>query len=649
MALRIGISGKILFGVLASLIPMAVVILVLSFQAAGTIGDGAKQDLDHITQNLRALCQSQQEILQKKVDSDLLVAVNVLGQFSWDAPMANHPDQKMKWTVVNQETKQSKEVELPVLVAGDHVLSQNYEVADKVKSLVGSEVAVFQRMNDQGDLLNVSTTVKDGDKRAIGTYVPASSPVAQALIANKPYRGRAFVVDGWYITTYRPMLDMNEKVVGGLYVGVPELSAKSLLDTFRKVKVYESGFAFVLNKQGEMIVHPKFGGKKMIDHPKVGAVIAKLLESLSGKGLDGKVDSLFYTDPSGREAEMCFTTFKPWDWVIGVVVYEDEMMAGVHTMTLTAWTVLGLSIIIMAPFGWYLSRSLAKPLAGSIKVLNDGAQRMNENAATLTSSSQSLAEGSSQQAAALEETSASLEQMSSMTKQTATDATEADNSMNKAKQLVEQAGADMRQMGDSMSKIAEAGQEIGKIIKTIDEIAFQTNILALNAAVEAARAGEAGAGFAVVADEVRALALRSAQASNDTQSLIEDVVSRINQGAELVNRTRDGFEAMAESSGHAADLISNISTASDEQARGIEQVSKALHQMDSVVQKNAAQAEEAAAAAEEMESQAMSVDRVVKDLRSLVDGTAGQKGNGKDDGSVNLAQNTGQRLQLSGQ
>lgn len=646
MALRIGISGKILSGVLASLIPMAVVILVLTYQAAGTISSGAKQDLDHVTQNLRALCVSQQEVLQKKVDSDLQVAVNVLNQFSWDAPMAISPDQKMKWTVVNQETKKSEEMELPVLQAGDHILSKSYEVVDKVKSLVGSEVAVFQRMNEQGDLLNVSTTVKEGEKRAIGTYVPGSSPVAKSLIAKNPFRGRAFVVDGWYITTYKPMLDMNEKVVGGLYVGVPELSAKSLLDTFRKVKVYDSGYAFVLDKQGEMIVHPKLAGKSMLEDPRMGPMIKKLVASLDGKGLGGKVETLEFEDETGREAEMCFTTFKSWNWVIGVVVFQDEMMAGVHTMTLTAWTVLGLSIIIMAPFGWYLSRSLAKPLVGSIKVLNDGAQRMNENAATLSSSSQSLAEGSSQQAAALEETSASLEQMSSMTKQTANDATEADNSMSKARDLVEQAGADMQEMGDSMAKIAEAGQEIGKIIKTIDEIAFQTNILALNAAVEAARAGEAGAGFAVVADEVRALALRSAQASNDTQSLIEEVVGRINQGAELVSRTRQGFEAMAESSGHAAELISNISTASDEQAQGIEQVSKALHQMDEVVQKNAAQAEEAASAAEEMEAQARSVDQVVKDLQGLVDGTSKANSSG---GTKALAASKDQQLRITGE
>ncbi|ADK84779.1 methyl-accepting chemotaxis sensory transducer [Desulfarculus baarsii DSM 2075] len=620
MALRIGISGKILSGVLASLAPMALVILLLSYLAASDIQKSAQQDLEHITTNLRAICQSQEELLQKKVDSDLKVAVNVLNQFSWEAPMAISPDQTTKWTVTNQDTKQSQELELPLLQAGDHIISKNFEAVDRIKSLVGSEAAFFQRMNDQGDLLNVSTTVAMGDKRAIGTYMPASSPVAQALLANKEYRGRAFVVDGWYITAYKPMIDVNAKVVGGLYVGVPELSTKSLLDAFRKIKVYDSGFAFVFNRQGDMIVHPKLAGTNVLGQGEQKAMFGQMVQALDDKGAAGQVRSIKLDDADGRAMELCYATFQPWDWVIGVAVYEDEMMAGVRKMNLTAWLVLGLTVLVMAPFGLVLSRSLAKPLKRSISALTEGAQRMSQSAATLSSSSQSLAEGSSQQAAALEETSASLEEMSSMTKKTAVDANQADGSMGQARKMVDQAGQDMELMAGSMGQIADAGREIGKIIKTIDEIAFQTNILALNAAVEAARAGEAGAGFAVVAGEVRNLAMRSADAARNTQKLIDEVVGRINQGAELVGRSKDSFQAVAGASQKAAGLISEISVASGEQAQGIEQVSKALHQMDSVVQRNAAQAEEAASAAEEMEAQARTVQNVARDLQRLMHG-----------------------------
>ena len=620
MAFRIGISGKILGGVLASLAPMALVILLLSYLATGDIQHSAQQDLEHITTNLRAICQSQEELLQKKVDSDLKVAVNVLNQFSWEAPMAISPDQTTKWTVTNQDTKQSQELELPLLQAGDHIISKNFEAVDRVKSLVGSEAAFFQRMNDQGDLLNVSTTVAMGDKRAIGTYMPASSPVAQALLANKEYRGRAFVVDGWYITAYAPMIDVNAKVVGGLYVGVPELSTKSLLDAFRKIKVYDSGFAFVFNRQGDMIVHPKLAGTNVLGQGEQKAMFGQMVQALDAKDAAGQVRSIKFDDADGRAMELCYATFQPWDWVIGVAVYEDEMMAGVRKMNLTAWLVLGLTVLVMAPFGLVLSRSLAKPLKRSISALTEGAQRMSQSAATLSSSSQSLAEGSSQQAAALEETSASLEEMSSMTKKTAIDANQADGSMGQARKMVDQAGQDMELMAGSMGQIADAGREIGKIIKTIDEIAFQTNILALNAAVEAARAGEAGAGFAVVAGEVRNLAMRSAEAARNTQKLIDEVVGRINQGADLVGRSKDSFQAVAGASQKAAGLISEISVASGEQAQGIEQVSKALHQMDSVVQRNAAQAEEAASAAEEMEAQARTVQNVARDLQRLMHG-----------------------------
>ena len=196
------------------------------------------------------------------------------------------------------------------------------------------------------------------------------------------------------------------------------------------------------------------------------------------------------------------------------------------------------------------------------------------------------------QASALEETSSSLEEMGAVTKNNSENASQADRLMHEASQIIEKANNSMARVINSMGSIGRASEEISKIIKTIDEIAFQTNLLALNAAVEAARAGEAGAGFAVVADEVRNLALRAAQAAKGTSELIETTVNKINDGTKLVAETNQAFSEVAVSTTRVGELVTEIAAASKEQAQGIEQINQAASEIDESNQRNALNAEE---------------------------------------------------------
>jgi len=269
-------------------------------------------------------------------------------------------------------------------------------------------------------------------------------------------------------------------------------------------------------------------------------------------------------------------------------------------------------------FVYFFSDNITKKLGRIIYKLTESEEHLSTACIQVSSANQSVAQGASQQAASIEETSSSMEEMASMTKMNADHANQADKLMRNALQVMTEVQKSSEDVANSMSKISQASQETSKIVKTIDEIAFQTNLLALNAAVEAARAGEAGAGFAVVANEVRNLAARAASAAKNTSDLIEGIVKQINEGSQTVKKTGSLFKDLVGNVRKGGELIAEISAASKEQSEGINQVNKAVGDMDSVAQQNAANAEESAGAAEEMNAQTEKLKTMIKELNNMV-------------------------------
>ncbi len=267
-----------------------------------------------------------------------------------------------------------------------------------------------------------------------------------------------------------------------------------------------------------------------------------------------------------------------------------------------------------------LGRSLINKLQHHIDDLSQSAQEISSSSAHVSQSSQSQADGVSTQASELEETSSSLEEIASMTHGNADNAAHAKALMSTVMSIINKVKNHMDNMVVSIQKVTKSSEETGRIIRSIDDIAFQTNLLALNAAVEAARAGEAGAGFSVVAEEVRNLAIRSADAAHNTAQMIENTISMVKESSNLTRLTQEAFTENVEIARNVSSMVEEIAVASKEQSSGITQINQAISNIDQVTQQNAANAEESAAAAEEMSAQAKRINEVVQDLVMLVQG-----------------------------
>jgi methyl-accepting chemotaxis protein len=401
----------------------------------------------------------------------------------------------------------------------------------------------------------------------------------------------------------------------------------------------QTGYSYIINHEAVLISHPKYdlGNPVNLANAQYGE-LASIVKNRMLKGQKGYAKYTF----EGIEKLISFVPLKVGakNYCVAAICPINEVMAmanGIKTeadrQASVATLVIGIATLALAVLGASLgilsSTSISRPLLASIQGLFRGSEQVAAAAGEVSASSQSLAQGASQQAAALEESSSALEQMAAMTRRNADNANHANALMAEASQVLGNADHSMNNLVQAMREISAASDETQKIIKSIDEIAFQTNLLALNAAVEAARAGEAGAGFAVVANEVRNLAMRAAEAAKSTTGLIEGTANRVRKGSELAGKTGDAFATVSAKSTKVAELVAEIRAASNEQAQGIEHVSKAVAEMDKVVQQNAATAEQSAAASRELNSQAAQMKAHVEEMGTFIGGGENRARNGR--------------------
>lgn len=250
-----------------------------------------------------------------------------------------------------------------------------------------------------------------------------------------------------------------------------------------------------------------------------------------------------------------------------------------------------------------------------LSVIRESTMQVTIGAEQVANASQALAQGSTEQASALQQVSSSIDEIAEKTKKNASEATTANNLVNTVKAMAEDGNQQMKSLTNAMNDINDSSETISKIIKTIDDIAFQTNILALNAAVEAARAGVHGKGFAVVAEEVRNLAAKSASAARETAEMIEDSIRKVGNGRQLASETAESLDKIVDSIDEVVGLINNIAVSSNNQATAVSQIDQALSQVSTVVQTNSATSEECASASEELSNQSMNLRNQVGKYR----------------------------------
>ncbi len=564
-----------------------------------SMGEGGMKDIHQSAYNSLLMYDKN---IRKKLDGDLLLLEQQLKSKGAIYLDEGRPRQE---TLVNQVTKEAITKEIPQLQAGVAYINGYFDIVDNIEAVSGSSATIFQLVDDK--LLRISTTVKKLDgQRAVGTYIPSDSPVYKTILQGETFRGKAYVVNDWYLTAYAPLRDMDNKIVGAIYVGQVMLSPQ-VRDYILQTKI-GSGYFFLYDESGKVLVHPALDNT---------ANLYDLVPQL--KGFE---DGFLRYNWKGKQKIAYIKHLKKWGVYLGVGLYKEDLVAGLDIKMLRNNLLVGLVVIAAGVvLTIFVVRSINRPLkelaeksgkvgdgdytiefssknkdaigrltnslgimvgkskemlqdiiessralAAASKQLADISEHMVSNADSTTTIADEASVNAGQVSdnmnsisAAMEESTVNLDMIASASEEMGNTIKEIAENSSKARLTTEEAVVVARKSHEGVQELGEAARSIGTVTETITEISEQTNLLALNATIEAARAGEAGKGFAVVANEIKELAKETASATSKIKAAIDEIQQQ-------TGTTVKDIEAITTVISDVNDIVSSIVTAVEEQS-----------------------------------------------------------------------------------
>lgn len=521
-------------------------------------------------------------------------------------------------------------------------IAGKFEYIDKFSQEMDVVATVFAKDGD--NYIRVLTTVADDKgERAIGTKLDASGQAYEEISKGNVYFGEADILGSQFMTRYAPLYDSSSQIIGIYFVGMPIESVNSILEegivaTVRSVVILT---VILLLFAAVVTFFISNGIAKPIQK------ITKAAQQIAEGNFDVEL-SVRSKDEVGRLAKAFNLTI---DQLVNYQGYINEISDALQDVSHG-----NLKVELCREYAGQFKKlkdnmqDLLFNLSSTLWQINQSSDQVGSSAEQMASGAQALAQGATEQASTIEELSASITEITEQIRENAKTAKLAHDKANFAKDEIHLSSDQMREMMVAMDQIICKSSEISKIIKIIDDIAFQTNILALNAAIEAARAGSAGKGFAVVADEVRNLAGKSTEAAKNTTLLIVDTIKAVENGSQITSMTAASLDKSATATMDAVALINEIAQASQEQATAIIQINQGIEQISSVVQTNAATAEESAAASEELSGQANILQELISafELRENDHMQYLKQGNMDADGSLIARHNSNLASSISG-